>query len=540
MIVGHGKGLCLIDYGKRLSEYNARNQGVTAVRDWSGYERDPVGFCRHALNIKVITPDQIRILESLRDNRETNVPSHHGAGKTMIAAAAILWQVFAVRGLCVSTAPTFTQLKDVLWSEVRQLYDSNCEILGGTRLEMSIRLTESARAYGFATRNYDSNSFQGRHAAKLLLIEDEACGISRTIDDAAEACLTGSQNKLLRIGNPIASGTPFEDACKRSQLHLPAWDHPNIDWAYQVDHDGIHRLKPEIARVVLDAKGNILPRHRWREDLPEDVIPGAISVEWIERVRHTKGENSAYWVSRIEAQFPSDAESSLIPRSWFLEARQRYDENPDKYAPNNDWIYGLDVGDGSDPHAIAGISNRCLQLVGLKKTKGDRLDINRAADWAIEYLEKHPGQITVDEIGVGSGALSILISECTEALQNNPESPLSQSWATGTRWSKPARRKRDRRKFANLKVQQHLELRDAFVDGSIAIAPLSSRDDIEDLEEMLMEELSAIRYIEINNKMGIEKKDIARKNLGRSPNIADAFVMAYGLRHDGGVSVSNL
>ncbi|WP_414581598.1 hypothetical protein [Scytonema sp. PCC 10023] len=35
-------------------------------------------------------------------------------------------------------------------------------------------------------------------------------------------------------------------------------------------------------------------------------IPGAVSVTWIEDVRIKKGENLPFWLSRVEAQFPTD------------------------------------------------------------------------------------------------------------------------------------------------------------------------------------------------------------------------------------------
>ncbi len=54
-------------------------------------------------------------------------------------------------------------------------------------------------------------------------------------------------------------------------------------------------------------------------------IPGAVSVTWIEDVRINKGENSPFWLSRVEAQFPVDDTDGIIPKSWLLQARDRYD-----------------------------------------------------------------------------------------------------------------------------------------------------------------------------------------------------------------------
>jgi hypothetical protein len=87
--------------------------------------------------------------------------------------------------VAISTALTKSQVEQILWSEIRKLYDANKAKLGGSRNELSIKLTEHARAYGFTAKNYDSNSFQGKHAEKLLLIQDESCGITEQIDEGS-------------------------------------------------------------------------------------------------------------------------------------------------------------------------------------------------------------------------------------------------------------------------------------------------------------------------------------------------------------------
>jgi len=82
---------------------------------------DPVGFAHQVLGVKFLTDDQKRILLSILSNRETNVPSAHGMGKTKTGAIAALWWAFCCRGLAISTAPTERQVKELLWSEIRSM-----------------------------------------------------------------------------------------------------------------------------------------------------------------------------------------------------------------------------------------------------------------------------------------------------------------------------------------------------------------------------------------------------------------------------------
>lgn len=533
-----------------LSRHYAAQQTQEAeetVIDWSPYATDPEGFVRRALSrtVTVITPDQIRVMRSILEHQETNVQAAHGVGKTAVASWLVLWWVFAVKGLAISTAPTFTQVKELLWSEVRRHYDAAKGVLGGDRNELSVKLTETARGYGFSTRDYDTNAFQGRHAAKMLLIQDEACGISATIDDAFESCLTGTDNRALRIGNPVTPGTPFDEACKRRHIRIPVWGHPNVAWAYEQNAEGVYELRPDVAATILNPEGEVTPQTQWPPEYPRDVIPGAVSVLWIENVRHRKGVGSGYWQSRVDGYFPEDAEQSLVPRSWFLAAKARYQADREAWDNDGAWNYGLDVGDGQDPHAIAALRGSVVALAGIKNTRGDRLDTMRAASWALGYLRQHPGQIFVDRVGVGSGTLGTILNSLEaahdavksgEITEDDADFALLSCAAFGVAWGASARGKKARSQYANLKAQQCWMLREAFREGVIAVS-----DDLDpDIEEMLIEELAGIYWDDSADKIRIEDKKKTRERIGRSPNIADALIMAYSGLTRGGIATGNL
>jgi hypothetical protein len=274
---------------------------------------DPVGFARW-LGVETITAEQIQIMTSVKTQPTTNVQASHGCGKTFISAVLVLWFVFAVGGLCITTAPTGRQVKELLWKEVRSLYDRNKKKLGGRRGVLKVEKNQEAYAYGFASYHYSTDTFQGIHAAALLVILDEANGISSEIDDGASSCITGSQNRILRIGNPTSPGTPFEKACKSKHIRIPAWCHPNVSWAYQLESDGMHRLKSEVAAALLTGDDNdpVLPQEEWPPEFPRDRIPGAVSISWIEKLRIDKGEKSNYWKTRVEGLFSRDAQSLVF------------------------------------------------------------------------------------------------------------------------------------------------------------------------------------------------------------------------------------
>lgn len=453
----------------------------------------------------------IRLLNEEDQTVAIEVPDHHTfltsfyEHNTMLSACLVLWWVLSVGGMAITTAPTKRQVQELLWGEIRKTHGRLD--LPGERGQTFLRVTEEARALGFSASDTNSNAFQGVHHERLLVIEDEACGISNDIDEGASSCATGAHNRFLRVGNPITCGGAFEKACKHSHIRVPAWSHPNVSWAYRCDSDGVYRLKPDIAAAILDEKGTVKPQELWPDELPRDRIPGAVSIQWIEEVRAKRGEGSAYWQSRVEGYFPEDSQASIIPRSWLLQARQRYDNDPTKWdaiAALQKSRFGLDVGDGGDDHAIARWQGPVLYFADVKTTKGDREDITRATGWAANHLKSHTGSsINVDQIGVGAGALASLKEQGFQA--------------DGVNWGGSANGE-----FLNLKAQNFWELREALRCEEVAIAPLGT------IEEMVFDDLSGIYYEETSTgKIRIEDKKLTRKRLHRSPNAGDAVVYGF-------------
>ncbi|NEP10323.1 MAG: hypothetical protein F6K14_08895 [Symploca sp. SIO2C1] len=491
-------------------------------RDFSNYEGRPVEFAYEVLEIPYLTPDVVAILHSVRDNKVTNVQASHGIGKSHVSGSVLIpYWVFAVQGLCITTAPTERQVKQILWSEARKSYGLNKYKFGGRSGELFIKLNEDARAFGFTSRSTDSNGFQGIHKDKLLLIEDEACGISPEIDEGADSCLVGSNNRMLRIGNPLADGTPFAQACKRSHIRIPAWTHPNVAWAYREESDGIHRIKPELQEYLLDDQGKMLDRENWGKTaratrseylarLGAFEIKGAISVEWIENARIKYGEGSAFWESRVEARFPLDSGQSIIPRRYFLMARVKFDQlTPSEWSgklKRHKPRYGLDVGDGGDDHALSRWQGSVLWSVRSQPTLGDELDTGRAAAMVTANIKQHgAGAVGVDNVGVGAGALDIIKRE--------------RVYARGIRWGLAAK---DKERFANLKAEQFWQVREALEKRELAIAPL------DDYEEELMEDWANTFYEETaRGQIKIEDKAKTKQRLGRSPNCGDAAIYGY-------------
>jgi hypothetical protein len=493
--------------------------------DLTRYAGFPVEFFTSVLDVKILTEEQKQILHSINANQTTNVQAGHGLGKSFLMGGYIIYFVFAVEGMAVSTAPTFNQVNDILWKEVRNIYDRNREKLGGRRNELSIRkITSAGRiviGFGKTSKDNSSASFQGLHEENLLLIQDEADGISNIIDEAFEACLTGSKNKGVKIGNPLNRSSAFARSCKISNIKIPVWTHPNVNWAYEqvVAENGklVHRLKKEVAAKILkppcaQKDDPVKPQSEWDETLPRDVIPGAVSIAWIEKMRVKYGEFSTYWISRIEAEFPGDDVEGTIPISWLIDARVRYDRNPeywDNLASEYQWSIGVDVGDGVDSHAVS--VRRGMVLYSCKKyaTTGDRKDTIRLAKEIVEPLVDSLGDclVAVDRIGVGAGTLGTLLDDGYEA----------KGCTFGDRALSCL-------EYRNRKTELTWQLRELLQSGGFAIAPLGER------EEEIFEELAAPRYnVNTEKQIYLESKEETKKRLSRSPDGGESIIISLEL-----------
>ena len=163
------------------------------------YRNDPVFFVEHALG-HYTWSKQREILRSVRDNKKTGVRACHGSSKTYTAAEITAWFLNCFpKPKVITTAPTFYQVKDLLWSELNTLYiNSNTELLGEClTTKIKIEGEPDHFAIGFSTDQ--PQRAEGWHAPELLFIFDEAKGIEQWMWDSFRGLATGGFVRWLAI-----------------------------------------------------------------------------------------------------------------------------------------------------------------------------------------------------------------------------------------------------------------------------------------------------------------------------------------------------
>lgn len=222
---------------------------------WARASRDPVFKSREVFGWWPWSK-QREILWSVRNNERTAVPSAHGLGKTATAARVVL--DFATEGPCrvITTAPIWSQVKDLLWAEIAVAHRDSKIPLGGNLLATRLEFAPDWFAVGFSTD--EAESFAGHHAPRLLLVVDEASGVDEKIYIAAKGFLTASKGaRVLLIGNPTRPAGTFFRACREGSpynvIQMSAYHSPNV-------------TGEKVPRYVADA----LPTMAWIKEMEDE------------------------------------------------------------------------------------------------------------------------------------------------------------------------------------------------------------------------------------------------------------------------------
>ncbi len=327
-------------------------------------QQDPVWWATAILGVD-LWGKQREILESVRDHGRTAVRSAHGLGKTYIAAVTALWWLLShPESIVISTAPTWPQVENLLWREIRRLHTQARYPLDGKLLTTSLEISEKWYALGLSTNQPER--FQGFHAEHLLLIVDEASGVDQGIFDASEGFLTGPHAGVLLIGNPTQVRGEFYEAFRSplyQKLQLSAFDSPNVT-------------------------------HQ------DNVRPYLTTSEWIDDKRVKWGEGTPLWQSRVLGEFPDQGEDMVFPLSWVEQAQQRVPQHTGAIH------FGVDVARfGTDASVLAVRQGDDIVQI----TQHHQWDTTAVAGWISQAARTyHPDSIRVDADGLGAGVYDLL------------------------------------------------------------------------------------------------------------------------------------
>lgn len=444
------------------------------------------------------------IIQALVKHRKVAVKSGHGVGKTFLAAGLALYFGFVWHATGMTTAPTFRQVRRALWGEIHYLYNRAKNPLGGKLNQVSLDLGDKWFIEGFAT-DKPTDNITGIHEENIFVIVDEAAGCLPETFEALDALLTSENAFVLYIGNPVSTDGPFVDAFKPGSgfetFTISCYDCPNVK------HDRIIYSK--------------LTNKRWVDDKVK---------KW--------GVHSNLFKIRVLGEFAEESKDTMIPIKYIDLALKKGTDG--SIQPRKIWAFGLDVarqGTDSSVYGAKYTTNSKETLFRILDATNKKRETETAGKMKVLYNQEVPDfknrnliklnekikkavnseeetydedrgwpPINVDEINVGGGVVDILVED------EYPVNGINVS-------EKPNPADIEMSKiFLNKRAQYYWFLAKEFTDEKVAIE-----------DEDLALELSKfkVEYLRSGKVKIIDKDKIKEELNGRSPDRAEAMMLAY-------------
>ena len=462
---------------------------------------DPVGFAAEVLGVS-LWEKQEEALRALARSPRVAVKSGNGLGKDFTAAVAVLWFLHTRRpAIVISTAPTFRQVRNILWRQIRALHRRAADVLGGELLDTRWELGEDRYALGLSAVGADQ--FQGFHCENILVVVDEAEGVSDAIYEGIESVMTTGNARLLLIGNPTTTSGGFHRAFHREAgiyeaITISALESPNV------------------------AAGRV-------------VIPGLTTAAWVEERRRVWGADSDLFSRPHSGLFPGtglnnllapadidaaiyDADELLPGGFPYGEPGAAFDDGDDadgdddliaqlipySYRAGGPLVLGVDVAYyGPDRSVVAARRGDIVEKIRTFPRQDTMAFSGELLD-AIRQLR--PERVYVDRVGIGVGVYDRLREQGVRVLPfSGGGAPLGEAAC------------------ANRRAEGYWALAQRFRTRRIRIP--------RDTE--LLAELSELRYrYNSQGRLLLESKEDMRARGQASPDRADALMMAF-LEDDG-------
>lgn len=444
------------------------------MRAWQGCP-----LVRHySFSDKKLWGKQEEILQAIRKHKRVVVKSGNTVGKSFIAADVVMdWLITKQPSKVITTAPTFQQVETILWREIRQACFTSKIPLGVQPLQTELRFSDEWFALGVSTDK--PVNFQGKHSPNLLVVLDEASGISTEIWDMVEAL---HPSAILAIGNPLEPNGRFFECFQSALWH-------------------------KITISCLDAV-------KWQD--ANGKIPGLVTRDWVKEMADIHGQSSPWYRIHVEGEFPEQDEYAIIERQWVDRARQGLDADgivldaEDEYDETR--IIGIDLASKHGENlTVIGYryGHTITQLTGyMRATTSFTRDQAKTL-----YSQKSANTLVADADGIGESFADIMSDVHVPCVDFHG--------GTGVKAIQT-------QKFKNLRSQFYWIVARKFEKGLYNLKHLPQKD-----FEMLREQLCSVRAVSKDplGRFQIESKEDMMSRGIKSPDFADTFMMMEYAAH---------
>lgn len=363
---------------------------------------DPIFFVEWALGHKTWSK-QRDILNSVAENEKTAVRACHGSSKTYTAAEVVVWFLNNFENSkVITTAPTFSQIKNLLWAEISQIYQTSRIRLEGECLTTLIK-TDKADHYAIGFSTDKPSRAEGWHAPSLLFIFDEAKGIEQWQWDSVRGLLTGGFCRWLVISTTDGVGV--------GENFYKAFEDQNTDW------NKIHITAEESPYITgekfkyLDIPDLDHPERFERKEIsPEELNIQIADQKWIDDCETEWGKDSVLFLTKVKGEIADQGADTIIK----LSQVKRMEENWSNPAFNDEGQEqaGVDTARGGDDDTVF-YRSKGLKVVNSKVISSPDLTPKAKLVFLADELEIFVSYnkeilIKTDDTGVGGGLTDIM------------------------------------------------------------------------------------------------------------------------------------
>ena len=418
------------------------------------------------------------------------VRSGHGIGKGALSSWLIDHFISTrVDPQIVVTANTKPQLETKTWRELAKW-------TGMSKNNHWFKHTATAHYYNldpakeFTWRanaipwNKDrSEAFAGTHDRAVLLLMDEASAIHNVIWEVAEGAMTTEDCVHIALGNPTLNTGAFHECFESDYSEIFAFDG-------KTDADGMLIGDPRCVKIK-EGDGRWIcfeVDSRFAKMSNKDEVAGQIARYGIE---------SDFCRVRVRGKPPRGSTLILISPYLYEEASQRSVTEKDFYTEPR--IMGIDPSEGGTD--VSCICRRQGLAVSPFKTFSTRPE--RLAEIICREIEEwKPDAVFVDETGAGNTVMYIL--------RQRGYAQLLYGVRGGNRSYEP-------QNYYNLRTEMYCLTKDWMEKGG------GLPKDQELKEELCIHECA----LNLKDQYQLQDKREVHKNLGRSPNKADALALTF-------------
>lgn len=458
------------------------------------YRRDPVFFAEHALG-HLTWSKQREILRSVRDNERTAVRACHGASKTFTAAEVVAWFLNTFdNSKVVTTAPTWTQITKLLWSEINSIYSRSRFSLEGECQITEIKTPDPNHfAIGFSTDK--PARAEGWHAPEILFIFDEAKGIPQWMWESVRGLMTGGHCRWLVISTTdgVQVGEQYwkifqDQRSDWNRIHISAFDSPYVTGEMFRGLD-----VPDLSRP---------DRFRRISVKPEDARIQIASPKYIADSKAEWGEDSVLYQTKVLGEIVDAGADSVVKLSQVNQMFANWDDPAFIAAGAEEG--GIDVARGGADDTVF-YHRKGMKVTSSKVISTSHLPEKAKLVFIADEAERFFGfnkkaRLKIDDTGVGGGVTDILQSRGWTVV------PVNFGGEAG-----------DPDRYPNAASEMWFEV------GKIVQEVACPRDDR--LQVELVNRRS--KGLDKKGRRIVESKDDYKARGFRSPDKADAFLLAF-------------